>query len=86
MFLGDRAIFPINGSYTAVSVKEISPMRVATQIRTEQTYTEASLMFSYKDKKKAIDLYYNYGRKITAVTGELTYPDKHTFVQLDQRV
>ena len=43
-------------------------------------------MSSYKDKKKVIDLYYHYGRKITAVTGELTYPDKHTFVQLDQRV
>ena len=86
MFLGDRAIFPINGSYTAVSVKEISPMRVATQIRTEQTYTEASSIFSYKDKKKAIDLYYHYGRKITAVTGKLTYPGKHISVQLDQRV
>ena len=43
-------------------------------------------MSSYKDKKKVIDLYYHYGRKITAVTSELTYPDKHTFVQLDQRV
>ncbi|MFC2647991.1 MAG: hypothetical protein ACFNZW_08625 [Coriobacteriaceae bacterium] len=43
-------------------------------------------MSSYKDKKKVIDLYYHYGRKITAVTGELTYLDKHTFVQLDQRV
>ncbi|MFC2646865.1 MAG: hypothetical protein ACFNZW_02725 [Coriobacteriaceae bacterium] len=61
-------------------------MRVATQIHTEQTYTEASSIFSYKDKKKAIDLYYHYGRKITAVTGELTYLDKHISVQLDQRV
>jgi len=43
-------------------------------------------MFSYKDKKKAIDLYYHYGRKITAVTSELTYLDKHISVQLGQRV
>ena len=68
------------------SDSKIGVLRVVTQIRTEQTYAEASLMSSYTGKKKVIDLYYHYGRKITAVTGELTYPDKHTFVQLDQRV
>ncbi|RRF98047.1 MAG: hypothetical protein DUD39_11690 [Coriobacteriaceae bacterium] len=68
------------------SDSKIGVLSVATQIHTEQTYAKASLIFSYKDKKKAIDLYYHYGRKITAVTGKLTYPDKHISVQLDQRV
>ena len=35
-------------------------------------------VFSYEDKKRAIDLYYKYGRRIAPVVNELGFPDRHT--------
>ena len=35
-------------------------------------------MFSYEDKKSAIELYYKCGRRIAPLINELGYPDRHT--------
>ena len=43
-------------------------------------------MFSYEDKKSAIELYYKCGRRIAPLINELGYSDRHTSVQLGQRL
>ena len=38
-------------------------------------------MYSYEERKKAVDLYIKYGKKATAVITELGYPNRHSLVQ-----
>jgi putative transposase len=40
-------------------------------------------MFTFEERKKAVELYYKYGKRKAAVLRELGYPDRHT---PDQRV
>lgn len=38
-------------------------------------------MFSYEERKKAVDLYIKYGKKAMPVIRELGYPNRHSLVQ-----
>ena len=53
---------------------------------TEQMYGRILQMFSYKDKNSAIELYYKCGRRVAPLINELGYSDRHTSVQLGQRL
>ena len=35
-------------------------------------------MYSYEERKKAVELYIQYGYRAAAVIRELGYPDRHT--------
>ena len=61
-------------------------LKVVPKIHTEQMYGGILQMFSYKDKKSAIELYYKCGRRVAPLINELGYPDRHTSVQLGQRL
>ena len=37
-------------------------------------------MYSYEERKKAVDLYIKYDKKASAVINELGYPNRHVLV------
>ncbi|QUC03997.1 transposase [Atopobium sp. oral taxon 416] len=52
-------------------------LKVVPKIRTEQMYERILQMFSYENKKSAIELYYKCGRRVAPLINELGYPDRH---------